>query len=123
MIRNSVGANGSNQAGDVMYVQLLLCDWRVRREFDEIAIDGKCGEKTIQAVRDFQGVETAVSDGLVEVGRSTISKLQQRHVESMVSGDFTTPVDIEGFPFATVGDDAVATLIDTYLSTLRDGLD
>lgn len=123
MIRNSVGENGVNQASDVMYVQLLLCDWRIRRGRDEIAIDGNCGSETIQAIRDFQAVETAVADGLVEVNKNTIAKLQQRHVEAMVTGEFSTPVDIEGFPFGRVENEAVATMVNTYLSTLRAGLD
>jgi hypothetical protein len=123
MIRNSVGQNGVNQASDVMYVQLLLCDWRVRRGRDEVSIDGVCGPKTIQSIRDFQTIETAITDGLIEVNKDTIAKLQQRHIESMVTGEFLTPIDIEGFPFARVENDAVATLVNTYLSTLREGLD
>ena len=123
MIRNSVGQDGFNEANDVLYVQLLLCDWLVRTGRAEIAIDGACGPMTISAIITFQNEETSVTDGLIEVDKNTIKRLQDKHVENMVSGVFTSPVDVEGFPFGRVENSVVKTMVDSYLSTLRAGLD
>ena len=70
-IKASVGENGSNQDKDVRLVQTLL----KTRGLYQADIDGDCGEKTIAAIRVFQGKFMAKPDGLIEPGKGTWRRL------------------------------------------------
>jgi hypothetical protein len=53
-IERSVGQGGVNIKGDVIFVQLLLNDWRARNGMVRIEVDGLVGPETIGAIRSIQ---------------------------------------------------------------------
>jgi hypothetical protein len=67
----SVGDQGINRDSDVSTVQMLLRTKGLKCG----GIDGKCGEKTVGAIRVFQARFMKEPDGLIEPGRSTWQKL------------------------------------------------
>jgi lysozyme family protein len=91
-LTGSVGHGGQNIAGDVLYVQILLADWLLIGGKPGIAIDGIIGNQTIAAIREFQKANIAVVDGLVERNRSTIKKLEERHIEALKNAIAVSPV-------------------------------
>jgi hypothetical protein len=82
-LKGSVGDGGRNLPGDVQYVQILVCDWLVARGMQAIDIDDMSGPETIGAIKQFQRLNTAVVDGLVEVSRSTIRALEFCHINNI----------------------------------------
>lgn len=86
-ISASVGAGGANRAEDVRKVQEQLnAQMRPPREF--LVVDGICGPKTRAAIRDFQRVVCgfAYPDGRVDVGQTTIAKLNDPSSEAIWAG-------------------------------------
>src|SRR6185369_1336838 len=70
-IMASVGENGKNLHPDVILVQTLL----KLRGFDPGRMDGICDSTTINAIRQFQTTFLGRSDGLIEPGKKTWSRL------------------------------------------------
>jgi hypothetical protein len=81
VIQKSVGQGGSNQFDDVFKIQYSL---------DKIApidggpspqlvVDGKCGPKTVGAIRDFQKKHFgwAGCDGRIDPGKQTLKKINE----------------------------------------------
>jgi peptidoglycan hydrolase-like protein with peptidoglycan-binding domain len=88
-INASVGNAAYNIRSDVVFVQFLLTDWRMRNRIEPIQVDGSVGPETIGAILDFQKRFTPYKDGRVDPGGPTISKLEQLHLEGMRSGRWT----------------------------------
>jgi len=71
-ISASVGYGGKNKPADVEAVQTALN----RRVNAGLVVDGKCGGKTIAAIKKFQGTLGGFkADGLIEPGRATAKAL------------------------------------------------
>ncbi len=121
-ITSSVGVGGKNVAGDVMYVQLLLNDARMRSGLPPIAIDGLTGPETESAIRAFQALFTPSRDGRVDPNGPTISALEDAHLLGVLSGRFADYV--RNNPRVRLNRDIATTngLFQLYLKTLRDGL-
>jgi hypothetical protein len=79
-IRGSVGGSGKNQKSDVAVIQFLLnCVPPGQGGANpELVKDGLCGPLTIAAIRHFQQVSFGWADGLVEPGKQTITKLNEK---------------------------------------------
>src|SRR5438128_4037295 len=76
-ISGSVGQGGKNKKEDVEAVQGAL-NLRAKAGLE---VDGKCGSKTIQAIKDFQKkAGFAYPDGLVEPGKKTEAALRGEKV-------------------------------------------
>ena len=67
----SVGQGGRNLAPDVLLVQGLLKSCGL----DPGRPDGRCGPKTIAAIRRFQASFMPMADGLIEPGKTTWQRL------------------------------------------------
>ncbi len=74
-IKKSVGAGGENDKEDVTAVQKRLHE----RGLDPGPVDGDCGERTIAAIRAFQGTFLQHPDGLIEPGQGTERHLFQEN--------------------------------------------
>lgn len=74
-IRKSVGVGGVNDKDDVTAVQKRLHE----RGLDPGTADGDCGERTINAIRAFQGTFMSHADGLIEPGQGTERHLFQEN--------------------------------------------
>jgi hypothetical protein len=71
-ISASVGQGGKNKPEDVQAVQTALNT----KSKAGLVVDGKCGPKTIAAIKTFQqGMGKFKPDGLIEVGRATARAL------------------------------------------------
>jgi hypothetical protein len=70
-ILESVGDAGVNRESDVMAVQGLLNS----KGFKSGKVDGRCGTKTIEAIRRFQASFMKEPDGLIEPRHSTWRRL------------------------------------------------
>jgi hypothetical protein len=88
-IRSSVGLKGVNNPGDVMFVQILLNDWRVRNSLAEITVDGIIGPETNGAIELFQDMATASRDDRVDPDGPTIRALEAAHLDGVLSGKFS----------------------------------
>ncbi len=79
VIEFSVGVNGKNGSQDVIAVQALLNAWQRSRPaaVPRLALDGLCGKRTQDAIRQFQRVVLPVTPatGLVEPTRPMIQQL------------------------------------------------
>jgi hypothetical protein len=90
----SVGDGGVNAAPDTRYVQLLLNDWRGRRDLPLLTVDGLHGRNTRDAIITFQQSETGIVDGRVDPEGPAILALERLHLNAMsegVAGDFLEP--------------------------------
>jgi D-alanyl-D-alanine carboxypeptidase/Putative peptidoglycan binding domain len=67
----SVGDLGVNRENDVIVVQGLLNS----KGFKSGRVDGRCGTKTIEAIKKFQGTFLKEPDGLIEPNRASWRKL------------------------------------------------
>jgi peptidoglycan L-alanyl-D-glutamate endopeptidase CwlK len=72
-IQDTVGENGKNREIDARLVQSLLNS----KGFLVGRVDGKCGPKTIAAIRKFQATFLRQPDGLIEPRHATWVKLIQ----------------------------------------------
>lgn len=121
MIRDSVGKAGRNATGDVLYVQVLLSDWLIRKGRAPITIDGLCGTQTIQAIQTFQQAETGLADGRADPNGPTIRALQKKHIQALASGQLLKPIPAD-LPVGRIGAQSVEKLAETYLAKLRAGM-
>lgn len=90
-IQNSVGAGGANQLKDVQLVQQLLNSQQgTNYSRTAIAVDGKVGPQTIDAIKHYQSTVVGLSnpDGRVDRNGRTITALLQ-HASP---GEGTPPV-------------------------------
>lgn len=79
-LSGTVGRNGANLKQDVVRVQVLLRT----AGFDPGPDDGFCGERTVEAIEQFQSQFMSDPDGLVPTDGLTWKKLaeaQQRLME------------------------------------------
>lgn len=107
-LSSSVGAGGTNDAGDVSYVQYLLGHWLANRGQASISVDGIVGPVTIGAIDQAQlEIFGHVADSLVEPENQTIARLELDHWANLIAaltvdfdgplaGDFTTEENDEG---------------------------
>ncbi|MFI4986733.1 MAG: peptidoglycan-binding protein, partial [Alphaproteobacteria bacterium] len=79
MILGSVGSGGKNFREDVITVQRLLKS----KGCDSGAVDGICGNRTIDAIRRFQSKFMAHPDGVVEPGRQSWLQLSSTQGTTM----------------------------------------
>jgi hypothetical protein len=70
-ISSSVGQGGLNNPADVRVVQGLL----VKKVAPTLHVDGICGPRTINAIKEFQRSFLSVPDGLVDPDGTTIVRL------------------------------------------------
>jgi peptidoglycan hydrolase-like protein with peptidoglycan-binding domain len=84
-ISGSVGSNGKNAPGDVMYVQILLNDWNARNNISLITIDGLIGPETIGAISVFQDQNAPVTDGRVDPNGATLAAIEGLHLTGVLS--------------------------------------
>ncbi|MDM0113018.1 peptidoglycan-binding domain-containing protein [Variovorax sp. J22R133] len=81
MARNilaSVGLGGANRNDDVVTIQSMLNCVPTGNggPIPALDTDGKCGPKTVGAIRNFQNRQFNSADGRVDVGQRTIERLQ-----------------------------------------------
>ena len=123
MIHQSVGKGGANNAGDTLYVQLLLSDALARTGHPPIAVDGMCGPKTIAAIVQFQQVSGLSTDGRVDPNGRTIHALQLKHLQGLGSGSLVHALPSRaGSVRKTLSVSSVQELQNAYLKTLRSAL-
>jgi len=90
----SVGAGGANKADDVRLIQTLLNavpSANALRPAAKLAIDGRVGPKTIDAIRQFQTKYTGFVDGRVDPGKKTI-----RALVPLLRANNALPVGVRG---------------------------
>jgi hypothetical protein len=80
--RASGAGPAPNLAADVLYVQLLLNDWRARNGLSLIGEDGLWGNQTDGAVIAFQQAVTGIADGRIDVGGPAIRALESGHLQA-----------------------------------------
>jgi len=80
-ISGSVGYGGRNNYIDVATVQFLLNVARARTGIAPIDLDGKVGDETVGAIRDFQTKSFGVADGRVDVDGRSFRRLIAIHNE------------------------------------------
>jgi hypothetical protein len=78
-ISGSVGLGGKNRPDDVRAIQQALNDFSVAEggPSPQLAVDGLVGPKTLAAIRKFQSHHLGFSDGRVDPGGPTLSKLNR----------------------------------------------
>src|SRR5437879_5608254 len=121
-IRSSVGLGGVNTPGDVMFVQILLNDWRVRNDLSQITVDGIIGPETNGAIKLFQDRATSSRDDRVDPSGPTILALEAAHRDGVLSGSFSDYVrTVRGI---SIRRNPVTTelIFRAYLTQLRAGL-
>lgn len=80
----TVGAGGRNKPDDVEATQIALN----RRSGAGLTVDGKCGPKTIQAIKAYQKqLGMPYPDGLIEPGKTTEQALRGGRVDYGKAGD------------------------------------
>ncbi len=121
-IHASVGLNAANIRGDVILVQILLNDWRVRNSVAPIEVDGLVGPETIGAITAFQKKFMAISDGRVDPNGPTLRKLGQLHLEGILSGNFSSTVNRMSGVIRRPDPSMAARIFDLYLKALRQEL-
>jgi peptidoglycan hydrolase-like protein with peptidoglycan-binding domain len=92
-IKDSVGRKGINNLDDVILVQELL----------DLKKDGKCGLKTVGAIRDFQKANQLDNTGLIESASDTWNKLSKGLAPSTDDVADTPPVATGGSIKKSVG--------------------
>src|SRR6185503_7407213 len=72
-----VGDGGANKADDVRLIQTLLnaVPSPSGRPVAKLAVDGRVGPKTIDAIRQFQKKYAGHADGRIDPGKKTIRTL------------------------------------------------
>lgn len=77
-ISRTVGDGGDNERPDVVIVQVLL-NFNRSPTMPVLAPDGRCGQVTIAAIRDFQGrhLPQFPADGRVDPGGRSMAKLRE----------------------------------------------
>ena len=89
VLGGTVGEGGANAEADVRKVQELLV-----RHGISVSVDGKCGAKTIAAIKKFQSIKlNGVADGLITPGKNTWKALLGETVKENPAPVNPTPVN------------------------------
>ncbi|KOS59652.1 peptidoglycan-binding protein, partial [Taylorella equigenitalis] len=101
-INQSVGIKGVNNPKDVKEIQLLL----QQNGYCNIGIDGKVGNKTIQAIMDFQAKNNINTSGLIVPNQKILNETppEPRYLPKQYN-DSTIPVKSGQFTFDQEGID------------------
>ncbi|CCG18800.1 conserved hypothetical protein, partial [Taylorella equigenitalis 14/56] len=101
-INQSVGVKGVNNPKDVEEIQLLL----QKNGYCNIGIDGKVGNKTIQAIMDFQAKNNINTSGLIVPNQKILNETppEPRYLPKQYN-DSTIPVKSGQFTFDQEGID------------------
>jgi len=98
-----VGSGGLNRRIDVYTVQSLLNHARLQWRQPLIGVDGVAGGETVGAISDFQRKSFGTSDGRVDPGRQTISKLNDiferaplRNSKTYTHGPYSVTIGEDG---------------------------
>jgi peptidoglycan hydrolase-like protein with peptidoglycan-binding domain len=121
-INAPVGVGGANVAGDVMYIQILLNDWRVRNKVEPITVDGVIGPETNAAIKTFEFRYTPARDGRIDPNGPTLQMLEQFHLDGVLSGQFSNTVRYNRRVHLQRDPATTKLLFALYLKTLRDKL-
>lgn len=89
---------------DVMYVQLMLNDWRGRSGFPLIGEDGIMGNETSDAIFDFQEIVTGITDRRIDPYGAAIRSLEMEHLRSVLYG---VEAAIAEYPLPTANDPVI----------------
>ena len=102
-IKKSVGEGGVNQPEDVAIVQTLLNLTYDRQKVPKkpVPVDGEISKEMIAAIREYQAKFCKETDGLVEPGNETITKLNETTpVYALFDGKRYLDQDRHGKPIA-----------------------
>ena len=75
MLKEAVGYQVANRQSDVKVVQILINKRLKVKSRTALVVDGACGEKTLDAIRDFQSTFMAKPDGVISPYGMTIKRL------------------------------------------------
>ncbi len=104
-LTGSVGHLGKNLVRDVSIVQNLLNLYHIKINAPLITFDGKNGNETIGAIRNFQLKMFGAADGRVDVNGRSFKKLLQIANETPLRNPKTYAMSVKPFHKVTIGED------------------